>query len=83
MSSYTDWLDEISTENIENLFANAPWLVAKIRQRRVDSVIFKTGICLAVYLLAKNHPTEFPNAWPLDIGLLNYVYTDIGIAPTW
>ncbi|MBV7434581.1 RelA/SpoT domain-containing protein [Cardiobacteriaceae bacterium TAE3-ERU3] len=62
---------------------NYIYVINKIKNRQNDLIEFRHSFIILIYFLAKKFRNLLPKHWPLDIEILQKIYSDLGITPTW
>ncbi len=59
------------------------YLWDRIREKAKRDIFFRQPIILLVYFLSHLYRSTLPDKWPLERKLLEPIYSDLGLAPTW
>ncbi len=86
LTKYTKMLDYfidlIDAQDWEEMNTSLPeHNYSEIIQKRQSSVmLYKTPVIIALFYAAINYPRKLLKTWPFERGLLDYVFTDLGIS---
>ena len=79
-----DALKGALTEDLEahlrDLLGAHPYIVEKIKTRRIGNSLYAQPVILLIYLLAQTQPAFLKEYWPLNHADIRDLYTDLGIS---
>lgn len=85
LSSLNELLQKTSTEEFQ-AFLEDPrysYVCDRIKSRQTTAVEFRHSFVLLMYFLSKRFRASLHRRWPLDIEVLEGVYSDLGLVKPW
>ncbi len=74
--SYTEMIDFLDKPEFS-------YIPDRIKVHEGESIEFRHPFILLVYFLSRRFQRILHNEWPLDLGILEKVYSDLGQTPSW
>lgn len=81
-SNYQSFLDDniFSIGDIDNFMLSRMYLQDKIREKEQFNILYRQPIIFFLFYLIKNYKYQMLEKWPMDVSMLEPVFTDIGEA---
>ncbi|MGA4605036.1 GTP pyrophosphokinase [Pseudoalteromonas maricaloris] len=85
LSSLNESLQKTSTEEFQAFLEDPKYsyVCDRIRNRQKEAVEFRHSFVLLMYFLSKRFRATLHRRWPLDIEVLEGVYSDLGLVKPW
>ncbi|MGL1629051.1 hypothetical protein AKH05_18620 [Vibrio parahaemolyticus] len=85
LSSLDDLLKKTSTDEFQAFLEDAQYgyVCDRIRNRQDGAVEYRHSFVLLMYFLSKRFRSTLHRKWPLDLELLEGVYSDLGLVRPW